>query len=82
MNVKQLIERLSKLDPEMLIAVPTDNFEQGQNMKQAKGVRTFCGKIELRTFRDAFDGESYDSEIVSHVFDEEKDHNFVALTQY
>ena len=68
----------------MLIAVPTDNFEQGQNMLQAKGVRTFRGKLESQTFRDAFDGGSYNSEIVSHDFSnkDHKDHNFVALTQY
>ena len=83
MNVKQLIEKLSKLDPNMLVAVPASNFEQGQSIKQAKNVSTFCGQVETKTFRDAFDGGSYSSDVVSYYFsDQNKDHNFVALTEY
>ena len=81
MNVGELIEKLKKLDPSIEVAITSSNFEQNNAMKKAGGVRTFHGKVETRTFRDAFDYETYDSEIVTHSGSNEK-HNFVEITEY
>jgi len=70
MKVKELIDKLQKLDQNAIVVVTTDNFEQGHSKKQARGVHEFKGDIVRENFRDAFDGGSYTSEVVR--WDDEK----------
>lgn len=64
MKVKELIKKLQKLDQNAIVVVTTDNFEQGNSKKQAKYIHEFKGDIVKESFRDAFDGGSYSSEVV------------------
>jgi len=70
MKVKELIDKLQKLDQDSIVVVTTDNFEQGHSKKQARSVYEFKGDIVRENFRDAFDGGSYTSEVVR--WDDEK----------
>lgn len=51
-------------NPEDEVCVPTSNFEQGNNLKAARGTYRFKGDLGKRHFRDAFDRENYTSEVV------------------
>jgi len=81
MNVRELMEKLSKLDPELTVVVTSSNFEQNHAKKVAGGVMTFKGKIATETFRDAFDYETYESEVVRWEPGEDN-HNCVEITEY
>lgn len=77
-TAKQLAEELLK-NPNDIVAVTTDNFEQGQNTvpKKYLSLSRFKGKIVSETFRDAFDGGSYNSDVVR--YDDKGDTDFVKL---
>lgn len=64
MKIKELIEKLQKLDQNSIVVVTTDNFEQGNSKKQATYIHEFKGDIVKENLRDAFDGGSYSSEVV------------------
>jgi arylsulfatase A-like enzyme len=78
MKVKELIKKLQELDQNAIVVVTTDNFEQGNSKKQAKHIHEFKGEIVKKGFRDAFDGESYTSEVVR--WDESGKIKFVQIT--
>lgn len=79
MKVKDLIKKLEAIDQEAIVVVTSDNFEQGNAKKQAKYIREFKGDIVKEVFRDAFDGDSYTSEVVR--WDDEKGKTkFVQIT--
>lgn len=63
MTAKQLAQKLLK-HPDDIVCVTSSNFEQGHNLKAAHGARRFKGKVQKEQFRDAFDGETYSSEII------------------
>lgn len=63
MKAKELAALLLK-NPEDEVCVTTSNFEQGGSLKIAKGIHRFKGAVEKQTFRDAFDGETYPSEVI------------------
>jgi len=81
MNVGELIAKLQKLPQEMQVVVTSSNFEQNHAMKKAERIHTFHGKVESRTFRDAFDYEYYDSDVVVMDFKSDKEHNCVEITE-
>jgi hypothetical protein len=78
MFVEDLIEKLKKLDPKAIVVVTTDNFEQGHAEKRAKYIREFNGEFKNETFRDAFDGDTYSSEVVR--YDEKGKTKFVKIS--
>ena len=78
MKVKDLIKKLEALDQNAIVVVTTNNFEQGHSKKEAKGVYEFKGKIVSESFRDAFDGGSYSSDVVR--WDEKGKKKFVQIT--
>jgi hypothetical protein len=78
MNVRELIELLKQENPETEVVLTADNFEQGYPRKLAVGLFNFRGKIVRKPFRDAFDGERYDSAVVEYTGDE-NDQPFIEL---
>lgn len=64
MTARELAEELLK-NPDDIVCCITDNFEQEHNYVLFTSPRRFKGKIEKKQFRDAFDGETYTSEIIS-----------------
>ncbi len=64
MNVTELITRLQKLDPNTIVVVTTDNFEQGHQEIEAKHVYEYNGDRVRESFTDAFDGGSYTKEVI------------------
>ena len=65
MKVKDLIKLLQKVKNQNAIVVKTtDNFEQGNAKVEASGLYLFNGEIKEESFRDAFDGGSYNKKIV------------------
>ena len=78
MKVKELISKLQKLDQNSTVVVTTSNFEQGHSKKKAERLFEFKGDIVNQNFRDAFDGGSYDSEVVQFN-DKEGKTNFVQI---
>lgn len=79
MKVKELIKNLKKFDQNATVVVTTDNFEQGNSKKEAKGIYEFKGDIVKKSFRDAFDGGSYSSDVVKWD-DKNGKINFVEIT--
>jgi len=78
MKVKDLIKKLEKLDQNAIVVVTTDNFEQGHSKKEAKYIYEFKGDIVKESFRDAFDGGSYSSDVVRH--DDKGKKKFIQIT--
>ena len=75
LTVKDLIALLQKENPNAIIAKTTDNFEQGHSTVPFTGFYKFKGKLVKESFRDAFDGGSYDKEVIRH--DEESGMDFL-----
>lgn len=72
MKVKDLIEKLEKVDPEAEVITSSSNFELKFSKVSVSNVMQFeTGKKEKRGFFDAFDGESYEREIWSVIGGEE-----------
>lgn len=63
MKVKELIAFLSNLDPEMEVIKPSENFEMNYANVKARYPMPIKMSPILETFRDAFDGEEYRSEV-------------------
>lgn len=78
-TAKQLAEELLK-HPNDIVCVRTDNFEQGQSNipRRSSDVMRFKGEVVKQGFRDAFDGGSYESDIVSRN-DKDGKLNFVKI---
>ena len=63
MKVKELISELEKLNPDAEVITTSSNFELNGAMISAKSVRQYNeGSKSIETFRDAFDGGSYNKE--------------------
>ena len=71
-KVKDLVKDLLKLDQNAVVVKTTDNFEQGQSTVLASSLDVFDGTLEKQSFRDAFDGGSYSSEVVKRVLTKDK----------
>lgn len=60
MKNKELVLKLLLLDPEAEIITSSDNFELNNATVAVNYIHFYeNGSIQTRTFRDAFDGESY-----------------------
>lgn len=78
LKVKDLIKKLQKIDQNAIVVVTTDNFEQGNQTKPARGIYEFTGKIVKESFRDAFDGGSYSSDVVR--YDDKEKTKFIKIS--
>jgi hypothetical protein len=66
MKVKDLIENLKNVDPEATVILTSSNFELSGAEVPLSGILTGeSGSKKSQTFRDAFDGGSYDKEVWS-----------------
>jgi hypothetical protein len=65
MKVKELIEKLLKEDQEATVVKTSDNFELNGATVEVNGFYSTTATKVKRNFRDAFDGESYDSDVWS-----------------
>lgn len=66
MTVGKLIEKLQKFEnQDAVVVVTSSNFELNQSTIPASHIHQFKGKIESRTFRDAFDGGSYNTNVIT-----------------
>jgi len=64
MKVKDAIEALQKLDPEAILLKKSDNFEQNGATVPVSHFGVYPSAKEKRvTFRDAFDGDTYESTV-------------------
>lgn len=63
MKVSELIEKLSECDPNAEVIMRSDNFELHGSLVPVKYVNAFKAQRKLETFRDAFDGETYSTEV-------------------
>lgn len=58
-KVKDLIKKLQTFDQEAIVIMQSDNFEKGQDyVDTVDAYELKCNK-ETKTYRDAFDGETY-----------------------
>lgn len=78
MKAKELIEKLKTIDPDSIVVVTTSNFEQVQSKVEATNLFEFKGELAKESFRDAFDGGTYDKKVVK--FNEKGKTNFVQIT--
>ena len=66
MKVSELITKLQALDQDAEVTVTSANFELNGAYVSATLIRQYNeGKKFSETFRDAFDGETYDKEVWS-----------------
>ena len=66
MKVKDLIEQLKGQDPEATVILTSSNFElNGADVPLGGIFGSETGNKKVKTFRDAFDGESYETEVWS-----------------
>jgi hypothetical protein len=77
MKVKELIQHLLKADPNAEVTMTSDNFELNHSIVSTSGIREFNGRLEKRTFRDGFDNETYQKEII--VWDDKGKQKFVQV---
>lgn len=75
--VKDLIQDLLKCDQNAIVATNTSNFEQGNSMIPGRAVHQFKGEIAKKTFRDAFDYQNYQSDVVN--FNENGEQKFIII---
>lgn len=77
-TAKQLAEELLK-NPDDIVCKTSSNFEKNYSIEPLThiGLMRYKGKIVEDHFRDAFDGESYSSDVVR--MDNNGDMNFVQL---
>lgn len=85
-TAKQLAAELLKF-PNAIICSTTDNFEQGNNTVPMKylSIKPFDAVVRKESFRDAFDGGGYSSDVVRTIFKDtdlregEKKRKFIKL---
>lgn len=66
MKVKDAIKKLQEMDQEAELIITSDNFELNHSTIPVQNIHHYkTGKKEVKTFRDAFDGETYQREIWS-----------------
>lgn len=66
MKNKDLIKELKKLDPEAEVIVTSSNFEQNNAKVPVSFIHQYNeGSKKTQQFRDAFDYETYNKEVVS-----------------
>lgn len=66
MKVKDLIKKLESMNQEAYVIVSSSNFEKGNIDELLLNITQHStGNRTLKQFRDAFDGESYTSEVWS-----------------
>ena len=67
MTVEELITKLESIpDKSTTVLVVSDNFEIQGNKIEVSMVYKIPGKMERKSFRDAFDGESYGKSVFSY----------------
>jgi len=71
-TVEQLIAALQTFDPKAIVIGPAHNFELNGADIPVSGLYLREFVKEDRTFRDAFDGDSYNKTIFKMVTDEKK----------
>jgi len=64
MKAKELAEKLMK-NPEAEVVITSDNFELNGATIPVSSVFPFNGKMESKSFRDAFDGGTYNSNVIT-----------------
>jgi hypothetical protein len=68
MKAKDLIKILEQ-NPELEVVIASSNFELNGSLVPVSGIYEYnTSKKEVRTFRDAFDGDTYEKEIYN-IFD-------------
>ncbi len=77
MKVKDLITKLQQMDPEADIVVPNANYELLGHLVAASEVCLVGGRKAIRTFRDDFERQEYQAEIIE--YDSEKPAQFVKI---
>ena len=65
-------------NPEAEVAVTSDNFELNGATIPVTSVYPFNGKMESKTFRDAFDGGTYGKSVV--IWDTKSDIVFLKIS--
>jgi hypothetical protein len=66
MTVRDLIKKLKAIDQDAEVITTSSNFELGSALVPVSYVHVYKeGKEQTKTFRDAFDGESYDKKVWS-----------------
>jgi hypothetical protein len=66
MKVKDLIEKLKKMDSESIVIIRSNNFEMGgADVSLSSANQYETGSTRTERFRDAFDGGSYESKTYS-----------------
>lgn len=78
MKVKDLIKKLGDVDQDAEVVVTTSNFEQGNSKIPASYVHTYKGEVVSERFRDAFDNETYNTDVIRRRDNGSK--NFVEIT--
>jgi len=64
MTVEELIKKLQKENPKAKVIVTSSNFELNHaNIELTSVWSSKTGREEIRTFRDAFDGDTYDTKV-------------------
>jgi len=73
MKVKELIEKLKGQDPEATVIITSSNFElNGADVPLSGVIGGESGSKHMKTFRDAFDNETYEKEVWSPYGGQEK----------
>lgn len=68
MTVEDLIEKLKKEDPKAVVLLASSNFELNNSDVELTHVwHSKTGKEETKTFRDAFDGDTYNTKVWSTI---------------
>jgi hypothetical protein len=68
MKVKELVEKLLKMDQEATVITRSDNFELNGADVELKYVSEYkTGSKRVESFRDAFDGGKYSAETWSRL---------------
>lgn len=78
MTAQELINKLKEFPPDAEVLVPTSNFEKGNSSVSAQYVTKQKMRKESKRFRDAFDGESYDSFV--WVYDDKNGEECISMT--
>ena len=77
MKAKELAEKLMK-NPEAEVVITSDNFELNGATIPVTNVYPFNGEMESRTFTDAFDYESYNTDVI--IWDTKADTVFLKIS--
>jgi len=77
MKAKELAEKLMK-NPEAEVVITSDNFELNGATIPVTNVYPFNGKLESKTFTDAFDHEDYNTDVI--IWDSKADTIFLKIS--